>query len=61
MENTKVIFVNSMSDLFHEDIPLSFIHDTFSVMQKAHWHTFPNSHKMIRTIKTACTNDRMAG
>jgi protein gp37 len=28
----KVIFVNSMSDLFHENIPLSFIQDTFDVM-----------------------------
>lgn len=36
----KVIFVNSMSDLFHEDVPLNFIQNTFEVMRKAHWHTF---------------------
>lgn len=35
-----IIFVNSMSDLFHEDVPVSFIHRVFSVMTKAHWHTF---------------------
>jgi protein gp37 len=36
----KVIFVNSMSDLFHEDIPESFIAEVFSTMRRAHWHTF---------------------
>jgi protein gp37 len=36
----RVIFVNSMSDLFHEFVPLSFIQDVFSVMEEAHWHTF---------------------
>ncbi len=36
----QVIFVNSMSDLFHEDIPDSFIIKMFDVMSKAHWHTF---------------------
>lgn len=34
------IFVNSMSDLFHPDIPDDFIRDVFSVMQRANWHTF---------------------
>jgi len=34
------IFVNSMSDLFHEEIPVDFIHDVFSVMARAHWHVF---------------------
>ncbi len=36
----KRIFVNSMSDLFHENVPLSFIKDVFSTMEKASWHTF---------------------
>ncbi len=36
----RVIFVNSMSDLFHEEIPESFIADVFETMQLAHWHTF---------------------
>lgn len=34
------IFVNSMSDLFHEEIPRSFIQRVFQVMEEAHWHTF---------------------
>lgn len=34
------IFVNSMSDLFHKDVPLDFIHEAFAVMRKAHWHRF---------------------
>jgi protein gp37 len=36
----RMIFVNSMSDLFHEEIPDVFIRDVFEVMGEAHWHTF---------------------
>lgn len=36
----KMIFVNSMSDLFHRDVPLEFIQAVFDVMQRASWHTF---------------------
>jgi protein gp37 len=36
----KMIFVNSMSDLFHEQVPDYFIQDVFKVMAKARWHTF---------------------
>ncbi len=34
------IFVNSMSDLFHKDVPLSFIKQVFDVMDRAHWHQY---------------------
>jgi protein gp37 len=34
------IFVNSMSDLFHDDVPIDFIHRVFDVMKQAHWHEF---------------------
>ncbi|HJQ85406.1 MAG TPA: phage Gp37/Gp68 family protein [Candidatus Binatia bacterium] len=34
------IFVNSMSDLFHEEIPESFIQKTFITMERASWHQF---------------------
>ena len=34
------IFVNSMSDLFHEGVPASWIEQIFAVMKLAHWHTF---------------------
>jgi protein gp37 len=36
----QMIFVNSMSDLFHEEVPLEFIKKVFAVMQEAHWHHF---------------------
>src|SRR5262245_24691281 len=34
------IFVNSMSDLFHADVPVEYLKRVFSVMQRAHWHQF---------------------
>jgi three-Cys-motif partner protein len=36
----RVIFVNSMSDLFHRDVPLRYIQRCFEVMEQANWHTF---------------------
>jgi len=36
----QVIFVNSMSDLFHEDVPMEFIRRVFDVMNQASWHQF---------------------
>lgn len=35
-----MVFVNSMSDLFHEDVPEVFIQRAFDVMKRAHQHTF---------------------
>jgi protein gp37 len=36
----KLIFVNSMSDLFHKDVPFAFIERVFEVMRQAYWHQF---------------------
>jgi len=36
----RVIFVNSMSDLFHKDVPVKFIQDVFRVMKKNPHHVF---------------------
>lgn len=36
----RTVFVNSMSDLFHEDIKLNFIRRVFDVMATASWHRF---------------------
>lgn len=36
----RMIFTNSMSDLFHKDIPDEFIYRVFDVMVKADWHIF---------------------
>lgn len=35
-----VYFVNSMSDLFHEDVPFDYVDRVFEVISRAHWHTF---------------------
>lgn len=34
------IFVNSMSDLFHDEVPLSYIKRVFAVMNQADWHQY---------------------
>lgn len=34
------IFVNSMSDLFHKEVPVSFIDTIFETMEQANWHVF---------------------
>lgn len=36
----QTIFVNSMSDLFHKDVPLEYIQRVFDVMRQADWHRF---------------------
>ena len=36
----QTIFVNSMSDLFHEAVPEEFIQQVFAIMGQASWHTF---------------------
>jgi len=36
----RMIFVNSMSDLFHKEIPKSYIAAVFDSMEKASWHTY---------------------
>ncbi len=36
----RTIFVNSMSDLFHKDVPDAFVARVFDTMERASWHTF---------------------
>ena len=36
----QLIFVNSMSDMFHKRVPAWFIQETFAVMRRAQWHQF---------------------
>lgn len=36
----QIIFVNSMSDLFHADVPIEYIQRVFDVMRRARWHRF---------------------
>jgi len=46
----QMIFVNSMSDLFHQDVPLDFIERVFDVMRRATWHTFQVLTKRSRRL-----------
>jgi protein gp37 len=50
------IFVNSMSDLFHKEVPRKFIDAVFDTMEDAHWHTFQvltkRSSLMTRYLKS---------
>jgi protein gp37 len=39
-KKSRVVFVNSMSDLFHEDVPLSYIKDVFQIMKNCPQHQF---------------------
>lgn len=39
-KSPKQIFVNSMSDLFHDDVPLEYIQRVFAVMNQAYWHQY---------------------
>lgn len=36
----KMVFVNSMSDLFHKEVPHAFIDQVFDTMERADWHVF---------------------
>jgi len=40
LKKPQMIFVNSMSDLFHEKVPAEFIRQIFEVMNRAYWHRF---------------------
>ncbi len=39
-KSPKMIFVNSMSDLFHKGVPFSFVDKVFDTMEQADWHKF---------------------
>jgi protein gp37 len=50
------IFVNSMSDLFHEDVPFAFIERVFTVMQRASWHQFQVLTKRSERLRELACN-----
>jgi protein gp37 len=39
-KRSRMIFVNSMSDLFHKDIPWTYIGAVFDTMERADWHVY---------------------
>src|SRR5215468_9591001 len=48
----RMIFVNSMSDLFHEDVPTEYILQVAGVMRKANWHTYQVLTKRAYRLQT---------
>ncbi len=44
-------FVNSMSDLFHSQVPDDYIFQVFDIMRQAHWHTFQILTKRIGRLR----------
>jgi protein gp37 len=52
----QTVFVNSMSDLFHEEVPDAFIRRVFDVMSRASWHTFQVLTKRAERMKTLGRN-----
>jgi len=36
----QTVFVSSMSDLFHDGVPIEYVRRVFDVMRRAHWHRF---------------------
>ena len=55
-QSPKMIFVNSMSDLFHDDVPDDYIEAVAAVMVKANWHTYQiltkRSTRMARLLQS---------
>jgi protein gp37 len=51
----QVVFVNSMSDLFHDKIPESYIRRVFDVMKQASWHTFQVLTKRAERLESLAT------
>ena len=46
------VFVNSMSDLFHEDVPFKFVEDAFRTMREASWHEFQILTKRVDRLES---------
>ena len=50
-KSPKFVFVNSMSDLFHEDVPVDYIEKVFAVMQANNLHTYQILTKRAERLK----------
>lgn len=50
-KTSQTIFVNSMSDLFHDAVPIEYIQRVFDVMRRAHWHRFQMLTKRAGRLK----------
>jgi len=55
--NPKMIFVNSMSDLFHQLVPTEYVRAVAAVMQFANWHTYQVLTKRSARLRMLVAND----
>src|SRR5262249_16023916 len=53
----KMIFVNSMSDLFQQEVPVAFIRSVTKMMLKANWHTFEVLTKRAERMRDVLTGE----
>ena len=53
---SRQVFVNSMSDLFHKEVPWSFVDRVFEVMEQADWHVF-----QVLTKRSSLMRDYLRG
>lgn len=53
---SRMIFVNSMSDLFHKEVPRRFIDTVFDTMEQADWHIF-----QVLTKRSSLMRDYLFG
>lgn len=49
-QKPQMIFVNSMSDLFHDDVPVTYIKQIFKIMNNAKWHRFQVLTKRVERL-----------
>lgn len=56
-KNKKIIFVNSMSDLFHKDVPSDYIVQVCDVMKQGNWHTYQVLTKRAERMSTMLENE----
>lgn len=59
-KQSKMIFVNSMSDIFHDDVPVKFIKKIFEIMSEAYWHTFQVLTKKTDRMEEVLKNIRIS-
>ncbi len=58
----KMVFVNSMSDLFHKDVPAAYVDAVARVMERADWHTYQVlTKRAVRMRELLETSLRFAG
>ena len=57
----RMVFVNSMGDLFHRSVPRSFIGDVFAVMNDASWHVFQVLTKRAGRLQQLASGLRWTG